>query len=83
MGYAGIVGDPYRRPGGHVTVKFRLKGAGHSGISVSEALERARLSQGNSYLLHDVSMDGTGKISLRIRVRLISSPSPHRLADPL
>jgi uncharacterized protein DUF6741 len=81
MGYAGIVGDPFRRPGGHVTVKFRLKGATHSGISVSEALERVRLSQGNSYLLHDVSMDASGKISLRIRVRLISSRSPHRLAD--
>jgi len=83
LGYAGIVGDPYRgdpyrRPGGHVTIKFRLKGATHSGISVSEALDRARLSQGSAYLMHDVSMDMTGKISIRIRVCLISSPSPHR-----
>lgn len=72
LGYAGIVGDPYRgdpyrRPGGHVTIKFRLKGATHSGISVSEALDRARLSQGSAYLMHDVSMDMTGKISIRIR----------------
>ncbi|KAI0274332.1 hypothetical protein BGY98DRAFT_920873 [Russula aff. rugulosa BPL654] len=69
MGYVGIVGDPYRRnPSGHNTsIKFRLKGAQHSGISVNEALERVRLSQGTSYLMHDVSMDHSGKISLKIR----------------
>lgn len=84
MGYAGIVGDPYRRhpnghPSGHTTIKFRLKGSTHSGISVNEALERVRLSQGNAYLMHDVSMDMSGKISLKIRVRFISSRLPHRL----
>lgn len=81
MGYVGIVGDPYRRnPSGHNTsIKFRLKGAQHSGISVNEALERVRLSQGTSYLMHDVSMDHSGKISLKIRVRFISPPSPYRL----
>jgi hypothetical protein len=84
MGYAGIVGDPYRghtgrHPSGHTTIKFRLKGSTHSGISVNEALERMRLSQGSAYLMHDVSMDMSGKISLKIRVRFSSSPSPRRL----
>jgi len=69
MGYVGIVGDPYRRhPSGHNTsIKFRLKGSQQPGISVNEALERVRLSQGNGYLMHDVSMDRSGKISLKIR----------------
>jgi hypothetical protein len=72
MGFAGIVGDPYRghtgrHPSGHTSIKFRLKGSTHSGISVSEALDRVRLSQGNAYLMHDVSMDMSGKISLKIR----------------
>ncbi|KAF8495175.1 hypothetical protein F5888DRAFT_1616191 [Russula emetica] len=70
MGYVGIVGDPYRdrrHPSGHTAIKFRLKGSTHSGISVNEALERVRLSQGNAYLMHDVSMDMSGKISLKIR----------------
>lgn len=80
MGYAGIVGDPYHRPGGNVTIKFRLKGSNHHGISVAEALERARLSQGNSYLMHDIAPDMYGKISLKVRVRLLSFAS--RLFDP-
>jgi hypothetical protein len=72
MGFAGIVGDPYRghtgrHPSGHTSIKFRLKGSTHSGISVSEALDRVRLSQGNAYLMHDVSVDMSGKISLKIR----------------
>lgn len=79
MGFAGIVGDPYRghsgrHPSGHTAIKFRLKGSTHSGISVSEALDRVRLSQGNAYLMHDVCKDMSGKISLKIRVRFISSP---------
>lgn len=73
MGYAGYVGDPsfqHHRPGGHVTIKFRLKGATHSGISVAEALERVRMSQGNGYLMHDILPDMYSKhISLRVRVR--------------
>ena len=74
MGYAGIVGDPFRRhPSGHTTIKFRLKGSAHSGISVNEAIERARLSQGTAYLLHDISMDMSGKMDLKVRVRFISS----------
>lgn len=81
MGYAGIVGDPYHRPGGHVAIKFRLKGSTHSGISLSEALERVRLSTGNAYLMHDIASDMYGgKIQLRVRVRLLSS-SPS--VDPL
>jgi len=67
MGFAGIVGDPYHRPGGNVTIKFRLKGSNHHGISVAEALERVRLSQGNSYLMHDIAPDMYGKISLKVR----------------
>jgi hypothetical protein len=67
MGYAGIVGDPYHRPGGNVTIKFRLKGANHSGISVAEALDRQRLSQSNGYLMHDIAPDMYGKISLKVR----------------
>jgi len=79
IGYAGIVGDPYRghsgrHPGGRAPIKFRLKGAQQSGISVNEALDRVRLSQGTGYLMHDVSMDMTGKISLKVRVRFIFSP---------
>jgi hypothetical protein len=67
MGYAGIVGDPFRRhPSGHTVIKFRLKGAQHSGISVNDALDRVRLSQGNGYLVHDISMGGS-KIDLKIR----------------
>jgi hypothetical protein len=80
-GFAGIVGDPYRgrsgrHPSGHSAIKFRLKGSTHSGISVSEALDRVRLSQGNAYLMHDVSVDMSGKISLKIRVRYVSFPRP-------
>jgi hypothetical protein len=72
MGYAGVVGDPsfHHRPGGHVTIKFRLKGATHSGISVAEALERVRISQGSGYLMHDILPNLYSKnISLRVRVR--------------
>jgi hypothetical protein len=76
-GFAGIVGDPYRghsgrHPSGNTSIKFRLKGSAHSGISVGEALDRVRLSQGSAYLMHDVSRDMSGKISLKIRVRFIS-----------
>ena len=74
MGYAGIVGDPYHhRPGGHATIKFRRKGVTHSGISVSEALEMARLSQGNTYLMLEIAPDIYGKILLKVRVRLLFS----------
>jgi hypothetical protein len=72
-GFAGIVGDPYRGhsgrhpTSGHTAIKFRVKGTAHSGISVGEALDRVRLSQGSAYLMHDVSRDMSGKISLKIR----------------
>ena len=77
--FAGISGDPYRghsgrHPSGHTAIKFRLKGSTHSGISVRSALDRVRLSQGNAYLMHDVCTDMSRKISLKIRVRFISSP---------
>lgn len=72
MGYAGIVGDPYRghsgrHHGGHAPVKFRVKGSQQSGISVNEALDRVRLSSGTGYMMHDLCMDMSGKISLKIR----------------
>ena len=50
MGYTKIAGDPYHRPGGSVTIKFRQKDANYHGISVADAPERVRLSQGNTYL---------------------------------
>jgi hypothetical protein len=76
MGYAGIFGDPYHhhRLGGHVTIKFRLKGATHPGISVAEALEKARISQGNGYLMYDIVPNIDKNISLKVRVRLFPSP---------
>ena len=49
MGYTKI-GDPYHHPGGSVTTKFHLKDANYHGISVADAPERVRLSQGNTYL---------------------------------
>ena len=63
----------------HTTIKFRLKGATHRGISVNEAIESVRLSQHNVYLVQDISMDMSGKMKLKVRVRFISSPSPHHL----
>ena len=70
--------DLHRRHSGgrNTSVKFRLKGAQHSGVSVKEALERgARLLQDTAYLMHDFSMDMSGKISVEVRVRLVSSSS--------
>ncbi|KAI9507169.1 hypothetical protein F5148DRAFT_981764 [Russula earlei] len=53
--------------GGRLPVKFRLSGEAHSGISVMDALDRVRLSQGRPYMLHDMSPDHFGKITLKVR----------------
>ena len=58
--------------GHNTSITFRLKGARHSGVSVNEAIERARLSKDTAYL---VSPDMSSKISVRVRVRFVSSPS--------
>ena len=59
---------------GHTAIKFRLKGSTHGGISVNQAIERVRLSQGTANLrLHDISMDMSGKMELKVRVRFISA----------
>ncbi|KAI0288256.1 hypothetical protein BC826DRAFT_916038 [Russula brevipes] len=69
MGHAGFGGmDPYYRPGGRINIKFRLKGAQHSGVSIAEIHHGARISQGSGYLLHDVAPDMYHrKITLKIR----------------
>jgi hypothetical protein len=76
MGHAGIFGDYHHRPGRHITIKFRLEGATFSGISVAEALEKARISQRNGYLMHDIlpNINKNKNISLNVRVRLLPSP---------
>ncbi|KAI9448568.1 hypothetical protein H4582DRAFT_2107817 [Lactarius indigo] len=59
--------DPYRRPGGGVNIKFRLKGGYRQGISLSEATDSARLSRSVSYSLHDLAPDARGRITLKVR----------------
>lgn len=68
MGMGYVPHDMYHRPGGRITVKFRLKGENHSGISVHEALNRERLSQSNAYLMHDIAPDMSSRITLKVRV---------------
>ncbi|KAH9991440.1 hypothetical protein BJV77DRAFT_1007459 [Russula vinacea] len=68
MRRASSVGPGWDTRALHVAIKFRLKGSTHSGISLSEALERVRLSTGNAYLMHDIASDMYGgKIQLRVR----------------
>jgi hypothetical protein len=63
----------YHPPGGqapgHATISFRLKGAEHSGISVSEALDSERLSQENALMMDDIHRDTSGHITLKVKVR--------------
>jgi hypothetical protein len=73
MGLASYAPDPYRRPGG-VNVKFRLKGGYRQGITLSEATESARLSRSVSYSMHDLAPDARGRITLKVRVRIVASP---------
>lgn len=67
MGMGYVPHDMFHRPGGRITVKFRLKGENHSGISVHEALDRERLSQSNAYLMHDIAPDMSSRITLKVR----------------
>ena len=64
---------------GHTAIKFHLMGSTHSGVSVNQAIERVRLSQATVNPLHDISVDMSGKMKLRVKVRFIASSSPHRL----
>jgi len=67
VGVGGYGPDMYHRPGGRVTVKFRLKGEQQSGISVAEALNRERLSQSHGYMMRDIAPDMLGRITLKVR----------------
>jgi hypothetical protein len=67
-------GSMYPSPGG--SVKFRLSSQTRSGISVTQALNRERLSQLHGYKLPDFSPDTLNKITLRVRVRCLPSPLP-------
>jgi hypothetical protein len=79
MGYGvgGYAPEMYHRPGGRVTIKFRLKGETHSGISVAEALNRERLSQGQGYMMHDIAPDMLGRITLKVRVSYLALSPPY------
>jgi hypothetical protein len=81
VGVGGSVPNMYHRPGGRVTVRFRLKGEQQSGISVAEALNRERLSQSHGYMMRDIAPDMPGSITLRVRVRCLPLPSPHYTFD--
>jgi len=63
------VSNPSHRPGGRVAVKFRLNGVANSGISVRQALDRARLSESGSYSLQEIAPNSGGTISLKVNVR--------------
>jgi hypothetical protein len=77
MGFgAGYAPDMYHRPGGRVTIKFRLKGESHPGISLADAVNREPLSQGRGYMMHDIAPDMLGRITLKVRVRCLPSPLP-------
>jgi len=71
----GSLSEMFHRPGGRVTVKFRLKGKSRSGISVNGALIRECLSQKHGYMMHDIAPD-IGRITLKVRVRCLPLPLP-------
>ena len=81
MGDVRIVGDLYRRRPSVTSIKFRLMGSQHPGVSVNEVLERMRLAHQTGYLMHDLSVDDSGKISLKIRVRFITPRPPRHFTD--
>ena len=81
MEYERIFGDPYRAHPSNTSIKFHLEGSQHSGISVNEALERVRLSQGTVYYMHDLSAGYSDKISLKIRVRFIFPRPPRHFTN--
>ena len=59
--------DPFRRVSGAV-IKLKIKGAGHSGLSLVDAQNNVRLSGNNSYTFADFNCSVHGRITLRIRV---------------
>lgn len=71
MGHRESVSIPFHRLGRRISLKFRLNGAANSGISVRQALalDRERLSQRSTYLLHDIAPNMSGMITLRVSVR--------------
>jgi hypothetical protein len=71
MGRRESISVPFHRLGRRIALKFRLKGAAKSGISLRQALYRERLSQRNTYSLHDIAPNMSGMITLRVRVRIL------------
>jgi|SRR6266850_3469894 len=78
MGHRGSVSVPnHHRDGGPVAVKFRLDRGTHSGISVTQALNRERLSQSNQYLLQDIAPNMGNSITLSVNVSFLPLFSCH------
>jgi hypothetical protein len=72
MGHRGSVSVPnHHRHGGPVAVKFRLVRGTHSGISVTQALNRERLSQSKKYLLQDIAPNMGHSITLSVNVSFL------------
>jgi hypothetical protein len=72
MGHRGSVSVPnHHRNEGPIAVKFRLHRGTHSGISVTQALNRERLSQSNKYLLQDIAPNMDHTITLRVNVSFL------------
>jgi hypothetical protein len=59
--------DAYRRPSS-INIKFKRKGSFVAGISLPEAQSHVRLSNNDSYTIHDFHADTRGRILLKIRV---------------
>ncbi|EIW82480.1 hypothetical protein CONPUDRAFT_103697 [Coniophora puteana RWD-64-598 SS2] len=57
------IGDSFRR---HPVVRFKRKGAFTSGITLGEAQANVRLSGWDSYTLHDLHVDGRGRIYMKV-----------------
>ena len=75
MGHRGSVSVPnHHRHGGPVAVKFRLARSSDSGISVTQALNRERLSQSNKYLLQDIAPNTGTKHTITLRVNVSFLP---------
>ena len=87
MGRRESVSVPFHRLGRRIALKFRLNGAAKCGISLRQALYRERLSQRNTYSLHDIAPNMSGMITLRVRVRILpclldpSSPPLYAVTD--
>lgn len=71
-------GDPYAR-----RIKFRVRNSWRAGISLAEALGGVRLSDSHQYTFHDLSVDGAGRMLLRVRVRALPTCTPTRVCAVL